>query len=506
MKPAPEQPPKPKLLQRFARLPQPTLLLLWLACLSAYRIWVIPRLGITLYVDEAQYWTWTLTPDWGYFSKPPVIAWLIGATTAILGDGLIGVKMPSLLLYPATSWLLYLVGTRLFDQRVGFRVAIAFSLMPLVSALGLFVSTDAPLLFCWTAAMLALLRVVEKDRLKDWMVFGAVLGIGIMAKYTMAAMAVSVLLFLAIEPGRRKLLTGPNPWIAALLALLFVAPNILWNWTHDFPTLHHVADITHVADGGETIAESSKASNLGEFVLAQAASLGPGFSLAFLAALVWSIRNWRSKPQQFLLAHTLPLLFLVVMQASRSEANGNWAAPALVGALLLAVAYLSRLRSVWWLLALALNALIMVGVYQLQDIRQVLDITQTAKMDPLKRARGWDKLADRVKPYFAAHPNAILLGGNRTVLAHMLYELRELHLATAAWAPNERAADHYQLTMPLEDEQTSRPYLLVAQGDSAAIAKRFMSSKVLETIRIEVEPGLVREASVVLLEGFKGYR
>ncbi|MCK6389176.1 MAG: hypothetical protein L6Q65_16485, partial [Zoogloea sp.] len=69
------------------------------ALLTAYRLWVIQHLGIDLYVDEVQYWTWSQALDWGYFSKPPVIAALIAASTALLGNGLIAIKLPSLLLY-----------------------------------------------------------------------------------------------------------------------------------------------------------------------------------------------------------------------------------------------------------------------------------------------------------------------------------------------------------------------------------------------------------------------
>ena len=57
--------------------------------------------GVTLYVDEAQYWTWAQNLDWGYFSKPPVIAWLIAASTALFGDGILAVKLSAILLYPA---------------------------------------------------------------------------------------------------------------------------------------------------------------------------------------------------------------------------------------------------------------------------------------------------------------------------------------------------------------------------------------------------------------------
>ena len=37
---------------------------------------------LELYPDEAQYWLWSRTLAFGYYSKPPLIAWSIWASTA----------------------------------------------------------------------------------------------------------------------------------------------------------------------------------------------------------------------------------------------------------------------------------------------------------------------------------------------------------------------------------------------------------------------------------------
>lgn len=485
-----------------ARVPAPRvgMLLAWLALITLYRIWILPRLGITLYVDEAQYWTWAQQPDWGYFSKPPVIAWLIAASTALLGDGMVAVKLPAILLYPATAWLLFLLGRQLFDARIGLRCAVAFSVLPFVSGLGLFVSTDAPLLFFWTLSILALVRATSLDRWRDWLLLGAALGLGVMSKYTMLAFGLSALLYLLLSPQRREQLHNPRLWLAIALAGLIVLPNILWNWGHDFPTLRHTADITHVEGLNE------KSGNLGEFLLAQFMSLGPAFALAFLAALGIAWQQRRDERMQLLACFSVPLLLIVFLQAARAEANGNWAAPAFVTATMLAVVLLSRLRLRWWLLALTLNVSLMLAVYHLKDLYSAIGKPVPAKLDILKRARAWDVLARQLRPIFAEHPNAMLLTENRTLMAHLLYELRDLHLQHAAWKPQPAPRDHYQLTVPLGEEDLGRSVILVTQTNPAAIYERFSSHQTLAHISVMAGPRLRREVDVILLEGFKGYR
>lgn len=483
-----------------SRLAQPWLLLLLLILLTAYRLWIIPRLGVTLYIDEAQYWTWAKDLDWGYFSKPPVIGWLIAASTAVFGDGLLAVKLPSLILYPATAWLMYLIGARLFDARVGFRVGLACALMPFVSALGLAVSTDAPLMFFWALAMFALIRALEADRMRDWLLLGTAVGLGIMSKYTMAAFGLSAALYLLSNVRLRRIFVHPGLWAAIALTCLIVLPNVIWNWAHDFPTLRHTAEITHVEGLND------KNGNIGAFIVAQIGSLGPGFALAFLGGLLLAWRKRHDGRYQFLLAFSIPLLAIVLIQAERSEANGNWAAPALLAALLLGTKFLARLKQQrWWTVALGINIMLMLGVYHLGDYYQLTGQTQTAKLDPLKRAKGWDQLGTAVRPFVRANPEAIMLTEDRTMMAHMLYQLRDLDPDHAAWAPHAHPADHYQLTVPLTDALHGRPFLLISQDDRPALIERFANAKKLTRISLEIEPGLKREASVYLLQGFRGY-
>ena len=45
--------------------------------------------------DEAHYWDWSRRPDWAYYSKGPLVAWLIGASCFALGDTPFGVRFPA---------------------------------------------------------------------------------------------------------------------------------------------------------------------------------------------------------------------------------------------------------------------------------------------------------------------------------------------------------------------------------------------------------------------------
>ncbi len=471
--------------------------------LTVWRLWTITHSGITLFVDEAYYWGWSQELAWGYFSKPPVVAAIIAATTGLFGHGLAGVKAGSLVLYPVTACLLFGLGRQLYGARVGLLAALAFLTLPITALLGLAISTDAPLLCCWTAALWLLHNALTHQRLKYWLLLGLVCGLGVLSKYTMAAFALSALvLLLGTNHGRRQL-SYPGPWLAALTALVVMAPNLWWNWQNDFPTLRHTAEITHV---GERVA-NTKGTNLLEFVAAQIGSLGP-FLFAGLVGAIWHLKAaWRLPSDRLLLAGSLPLLLLVVGQAAAGRANANWAGPAFTAGTLLAVAWLCRSRWGQKLLVAGfiVNCSLMALLYHWPSVVALSGHTLTAKLDPFKRMKGWDTIAAQLAPIVQSHPQAYVAGDGRTFLAHSAYNLRDLPLRVAAWNPDGSHRDQYQITHSLPNQPGLDLIYLGAQPP-AEMLERFAHSEHLTQVHAQTHPDFALHLDVWLLQNFKGYR
>ena len=62
-------------------------LVIGLAVLLCFRLLALAANGTDLFFDEAQYWSWGQDPAFGYYSKPPLIGWIIGAAGASCGNG-----------------------------------------------------------------------------------------------------------------------------------------------------------------------------------------------------------------------------------------------------------------------------------------------------------------------------------------------------------------------------------------------------------------------------------
>lgn len=473
-------------------------LLVLAAGLLAWRLSVIPQLGLSLYVDEAQYWTWSQHLAWGYFSKPPGVAALIALSTALFGDGLLGVKALSMVCYPAAAGFAWAVARKLYDEEIAFWAAIALLTLPMFSWLGLFVSTDALLTLFWMAALWAYLRAIERDGWGDWLLVGLFCGLGLLSKYTMVAWMLAA--FLHLVAFRRPLLKSAKPWVAAALALAMLIPNVAWNAANDFPTLKHTADITvnKHAGGGPAM--------VGEFWGAQWIAFGPVFGSLFLLLLAQWKQTWRDERLRLLVWFALPLWAVVSLQALKSNANANWAAPAFAPAAIAVVAWLLQgQRRRLLALGLASNLLLVSLVYYWPRILELAQVSEASKKNPFTRAKGWDELGRQLRPLVAAHPEAVLVADNRTLLAHMLYEMRDLHPAAASWNPTREKTDHYKLTTDLAPYMGRDVLFITRDLPGETIARHFSGMDKAATLSAPLDERHSRTMDVYLLHGFKGY-
>lgn len=480
--------------------PIPGLLSLLLLSLSivAWRLLAISGSGATLYVDEAQYWLWSQHLEWGYFSKPPGIAVIMRLSTALFGDGLLGVKALTMFCYPLAAGFAFLIGRRLYDGRSAWWSAVIVMTLPIYAWLGLFASTDALLTVCWLAGIWCYLRTLDGDRWFDWLALGLVVGLGLLSKYTMLVFVAGAFLHLCCFHRARLLSCGP--WIALLVALAMIAPNLAWNVAHDFPTLRHTAEITVQRQAGDRIGA------LAGFLAAQWFAFGPLFgSLAVIGLRRWR-KLLRNPAHRILLYFAMPLCIVVGIQAAMGGANANWAAPALAPAAVAMAGWLVGEHRYKTLVAgVVVNVALAALAYHAPSLLKVADMANPGRYNPFIRAIGWDELGRQFRPFLQAHPEAVLLADNRTVLAHLAYELRDLKPEIVSWNPEGRAGDHFKLTTHL-GRYPGRDALLVSDHPpEAGLLGRYSAVRHLATLRVAAGSALPRPFEVFLLHEFKGY-
>ena len=490
-----------------------TLLAVVLA-VSAYRVGSRELLGLGLDYEEAQYWAWSLDPAFGYFSKPPMVAWSIGLARAVCGDGAVCIRLPSPIALGAATLVVFALGRELFDFRTGFISALLFFFAPLTAFLSWFITTDSLLLLAWAAALLCLVRAVDTDRMHWWVATGVAAGLGLMSKYTMGIFAVSAAGFLLSGAPQRKLLKRPGPYVGVIIAALLFAPNILWNITHQFATFGHTAELSKLEAPGLHPASALR------FVAEQFGVFGPLAMGAFVIAAVRGVGPHgdspvRARRHALLLWFVLPFLLIITAQAFASRAFANWAAPAYVGASVLAGAWLAARRR-WLIATLAVNIVLMLGVYHYRQILPALGVHLPIKGDPMQKLEGWEGLGRAVARQLDA-TGARLLTDDRRMMSWLMYYAGPYDERRAGgdgerrarnalmWNPERRVDNQYRLLRDVERAPRG-PFLFVsARERGAELAQQFALVEPLGTLDSGPCEGCERKLFAYRLGDFRGY-
>jgi 4-amino-4-deoxy-L-arabinose transferase-like glycosyltransferase len=475
-----------------------------LAALLLVRLVALRYNATDLFFDEAQYWNWSQEPAFGYYSKPPLIAWLIGASTAVCGMSEFCIRLPSPIVHTATAAVIYALGARLYSAQVGFWSALAFATLPGVSFSAGIISTDVPLLFTWALALLGFVALLDpKVDPKAWWPVALIalgLGLGLNAKYAMAYFALSVGVYVLVTPDKRAILRDARLWTALALGVAMIVPNLLWNASNKFATFAHTADNAKL---GGTLLHPVKAL---EFLGTQFGVFGPILFGSLIAILVRAYHQGLDPRDRMLLCFTVPVIAVVTTLAFLSRAHANWAAVSYVAATVLVIATLIRDVSWTWLKAslgihLALLAVFALGTATAGQIK-------LPGTDPLARTLGWRAVADATraelaKAKAAGTPYASIITDERALSAELLYYMRDEATPLLAWRSTATPADHYELTRPFTPT-SPQPVLLVAmRRDVTPITKWFSRSALLSDNQLPAGATAKRAIAFYALEGYK---
>jgi 4-amino-4-deoxy-L-arabinose transferase-like glycosyltransferase len=190
---------------------------------------------IDLRTDEAYYWTWSKESVLSFLDHPPMIAWFIRFGTAIFGDTNLGVRFAGILAMLATQLLLADIVRRVTHD---FRAIALVVLMPEAALYyGLLmakVSPDVALIPFAVAMLWALVRLAESGDGRWWLAAGVFAGLSLLSKFTAMLWLPAVAAFMLVPSWRRRWLSSPYPWAAALIAVAVFSPVLIWNAGHDW--------------------------------------------------------------------------------------------------------------------------------------------------------------------------------------------------------------------------------------------------------------------------------
>lgn len=366
-----------------------TFVIIILIFVTLIRVFTLIVSPIELSVDEAQYWDWSRNVDFGYFTKPPLIAWTITLTTSIFGNDEWAVRLSSPILHFLTSIVLLKCGQFTFGSNAGRIAALIWIFTPAASLGSFIVSTDTPLILFWSLSLLFLFQLLNNSSYNLALGIGISVGLAFLSKYAALYFIIFFILWWIIFDrgfglGIKKI------FVIILSSLIISAGNIFWNYLNDFVTVKHTvsnADLSEI---------HLNYSNVIDFLSSQLLVFGPIIFLIFIFIVFDGFT--KNKKLALLAMLSLPILLLITIQSFLKIANPNWAVTSYIAASLLISAYLSLNRSKF--LRLAFNTGLIVNLIISAYILKVTMVGSFSplylKSDPLRKNLGFEILANNL--------------------------------------------------------------------------------------------------------------
>ena len=163
-----------------------------------------------------------------YWERGPLVPALIRVGTAFFGDTELGVRWPAAVICCTSGFILFYLARHWFNARAAFWTVVLFIVLPMYAWDLSFMTEASASIGLMALTMFAFCRAIEEDRVWWWLMGGAACGMGLLVALPNASWLLGVLLYFAINPGRRTRLREPRLLGTVIFASLFLTPLIWW--------------------------------------------------------------------------------------------------------------------------------------------------------------------------------------------------------------------------------------------------------------------------------------
>lgn len=492
---------------------------LWfLLGLGLFRVLYLACDPFDLVHDEAYYWDWSRQLDYGYYSKPPMIAWIIGLSTRLLGNSEFAVRLPAALLGTGSLAFVFLLARRMYDAKVGFWAMLLTAMTPGNGAMSLLMTIDSPFLFFWSAATYAFWRLLERGENRwRWVIMTTLfIGLGLLTKQTMVGLLAFGGLFVLLSREDRVEALRPTLYVCAIGALLFLAPVVYWNYQHDWVTLQHTSEHFQA----EPVSIWQRIAISLEFVGGLFGVISPVTFFLFGAVGAFGLVSFRrmGRRERFLLCLSALPMLMVLGLSLKQRLELNWPAPFFSAGIILVAAWalghvsLPRLffsPGQWRLQhAAGVGALFLATTYALPFVLTPLGLNGSP-VDVIVRLRGWEELGEKVGQGIPANadvqPEMIVTAG-RAVASELAFYMPQ-HPHVYLWGENLQPLSQYDIWGGPQQAE-GRDLLLVTHAGQevpAALQLAFESVTPLDEVEVLVGPGRSHAVKIYQGKSFRGW-
>ena len=286
-------------------------LVIWVCSIIALIVHFLTNSRYGYFRDELYYIACARHPALGYVDLAPLSALLLRIELAIFGDSLFALRLFPALASAGTVWLTGVIARQLGGRAWAASLASIGSLSALVFlALGNVYSMNIFEPLFWMGCAYCLIRIIQGGRQTWWLWFGALAGLGVENKHSIAFFGIGVVLALLLSPQRREFARA-GIWFGGLIALALTLPNLIWQIQHHWPTYELLTNIAH--------SHKNVVLSPPEFLLQQMLILNPATLPLWLGGLIWLFATTEGRHYRVLgFAYLITLAEFIILHGKHS--------------------------------------------------------------------------------------------------------------------------------------------------------------------------------------------
>ena len=347
----------------------------------------------------------------GYADMPPLTPFFAKLTIFLLGETLQGLRFfPALL----SSIIVFLTG--LMTKEMGGKTfaQILASLTIIVSPIYLVAGTQFQTIpvdqFFWVLTCYLFIRYINTNNQRLWLLIGFVVGLGLLAKYSISFLAFAIFIGI-LTSKQRKLFTGKWIWFGTLIGLFIFLPNIIWQIRNGFPVLEHL----------QALRKEESTSTL-KFLIEQIIIINPLTLPIWIAGILFIIFSEQFRKYRILVwIYFIPLLAFLLMKGQSYYLGPAYPILLAAGSVILEIKLLQK--QINWLkysipmlliVSLVITSPLWLPVLSIEKMKKygISDISYD-----FREMIGWPELVSSVSRVYENLPNedkknAIIITGN----------------------------------------------------------------------------------------------
>lgn len=188
-----------------------------------------------LHLDQANHLAW------GYLSVPPVTSW-VAAIIKFFGGSALAVRFFPALFGALTILIVWKTVEELTDNLFACILAATSVLFSVLLRLNQLFQPNSLDVLCWTTLYFVLIKYIRSGNSRWLYIFATVFAVGFLNKYNITFLLVGLFPAILLTE-TRSLFTNRHFYLALLLGLVLILPNLIWQYQTGFPVIHHMREL-----------------------------------------------------------------------------------------------------------------------------------------------------------------------------------------------------------------------------------------------------------------------